>query len=103
MFHHNEIARAIRLLCQSAVSLKGDTSAGGDVSVGSNELFEVGDAVVLRDSASQEAHTIVGKTGLSIVQLSGDVGAFQVDRGARLQLATPRLDEVAWVGGNPQA
>ncbi len=104
MLHHNTIARAIRLLCQSAVSLSIDTTPGeNQVQVGSNELFKVGDNVVLRDSAGSSEHVVDSQTGLAMITLTGTVGDFQVNRGARLQLASPRLPDLAWVGqGSPE-
>ncbi len=103
MFHHNEIARAIRLLCQGAVRLSADSGGGNEVQVGSNELFEVGDEVTLRDAAGAETHSVVGKVGLTRVVLSGEVGQYLVARGARLVREAGRLEELAWVGqGAPE-
>ncbi len=43
MLHYNEIARALRLLCQSAVALAEDTDGTNQISVGSNKLFSLGE------------------------------------------------------------
>ena len=104
MFHHNEIARAIRLLCQSAVALTADTEPGYEVRVGSNELFAVDDQVVLSDSTGEEEHTIAEKVGLTIVQFEEPIeGSRQVSRGARLALKDARLPDLQWVGqGRPE-
>lgn len=103
MFHHNEIARAIRLLCQSAVGLTADTTPGNEVQVGSNELFRPGDSVTLKDCAGEESHTVSDTVGLTTVVLSGEVGDFRVSRGARLVRAGDGLPDLAWVGqGAPE-
>ena len=104
MLHHSTIAKAVRLLCQSAVSLSADTTPGiNQVHVGSNELFDIGDEVSLQDSAGTSEHVVNAKTGLAIVALSGTVGDYQTSRGARLQLTNPRLPDLAWVGqGSPE-
>lgn len=102
MFHHNEIARAIRLLCQSAVALIADTTPGDNqVQVGSNESLDIGDAVTLRDAVGEEDHTVADKVGLTTVVLSEEVGDYQVSRGARLVQHEGGLDELAWVGQGP--
>jgi len=103
MFHHNEIARAIRLLCQGAAALTADTTPGHEVQVGSNELFAVGETVILRDSAGEEEHTVTDTVGLTTVVLSGEVGDYRVSRGARLALAEGLPIDLAWVGqGAPE-
>jgi len=104
MFHHNEIARAIRLLCQSAVALTADTQPGYEVQVGSNELFSVGDEVVLSDSVGQEEHTVAEKIGLTVVRFEEEIqDGYFVSRGARLSLKNARLPDLQWVGqGRPE-
>jgi len=103
MFHHNQIARAIRLLCQGTTALTADTTPGNQVQVGSNELFDIGGDVILRDAAGEEQHTVADTVGLTTVVLSGEVGDFRVARGARLGVAAGGLAELAWVGqGSPE-
>jgi len=104
MFHHNEIARAIRLLCQSAVALTSNPPPGDEVEVGSNELFSVGEEVVLSDSQGQEEHTVAEKIGLTRVRLEDDIqDGYLVSRGARLAAKTARLPDLKWVGqGAPE-
>lgn len=104
MFHQNEIARAIRLLCQGATALTADAQAGCEVRVGSNELFAVGQQVRVRDSAGSEERTVAGKAGLTTVQLSEPIeGEYLVSRGARLEAPDTALGEVQWVGqGSPE-
>lgn len=104
MFHANEIARAIRLLCQGATALTADVSGGDAVSVGSNELFEVGQEVRLRDSAGEEPGTVEALVGLTTVVLEDAIsGEYQVARGARLERMDGALPAVQWVGqGSPE-
>ncbi len=104
MFHQNEIARAIRLVCQSSTALTADVSSGDEVSVGSNALFEAGDQVRLRDSAGEEELTVEETVGLTTVVVTGSIdGEYLVSRGARLERAGGGLDAVAWVGqGSPE-
>ncbi len=104
MFHQNEIARAIRLLCQNATSLTADCEGGTEATVGSNELFEAGQQVRLRDSAGQEELTVAGTVGLTTVQFTGEVqGVYLVSRGARLERVGGGLEDVQWVGqGSPE-
>lgn len=104
MFHCNEIARAIRLVCQGACALNADVSGGTDVFVGSNELFEAGQTVRLRDSAGEELATVVQTIGLTTVVLSDEItGEYLVSRGARLERAGGDLPELQWVGqGSPE-
>lgn len=104
MFHQNEIARAIRLLCQGAVSLSADSQPGYEVSVGSNELFTAGDSVVLSDSAGQEQKTVESTIGLTTVRFVEPItGQYTVERGARLARSANDLPEIAWVGqGSPE-
>jgi len=104
MFHQNEIARAIRLLCQGAAVLTADTEPGYEVSVGSNELFAIGQQVRLRDSAGSEEQTVAAKVGLTTVRFTEELeGEYLVGRGARLEVLDGALGEVQWVGqGSPE-
>ncbi len=105
MFHHNEISRAVRLICQSAVALTADTDGSDTVNVGSNQLFEVGQVVELldEDSAAEE-HTVAEKLGLT--QLGFEslvVGEYTVAKGAIVRIVPPRLASLRWVGqGRPE-
>lgn len=104
LLHYNEIARAIRLLCQSAVALSADTDGTDKLSVGSNELFEVGDQIeLIDDDTPAEAHEVIAKTGLTGIQLNSTVaGEFTVANNALLRLASPLLADLKWVGqGRP--
>lgn len=104
MFHQNEIARAIRLLCQGAVALSADSQAGYEVSVGSNELFAAGESVVLRDSQGEEQKTVAATVGLTTVRFTEPIGGeYAVERGARLVSGAAGMPEIAWVGqGSPE-
>lgn len=104
MFHANEIARAIRLVCQGAVALSADATGGAQISVGSNELFEAGQQVRLRDSAGEESATVQQTLGLTTVVLSAEIGGeYLVSRGARLERIDAKLPELQWVGqGSPE-
>ncbi len=105
LFHHNEIARAVRLLCQSSVALTQDTNGTDTVWVGSNELFAVNDTVELvDDDSSPEQHQVINKIDLSKVQLDGSVtGSFTVANNAVLRLSPPVLPDLKWVGqGSPE-
>ncbi|MGD9495693.1 MAG: hypothetical protein AB7Y46_05220 [Armatimonadota bacterium] len=104
MFHQNEIARAIRLLCQGAAALTADVQSGYEVSVGSNELFEIGQSVRLCDSAGQEDKTVADTVGLTTVVFGAPIGgSYHVSRGARLQIADGGLPALQWVGqGSPE-
>ena len=102
--HYNEIARAIRLLCQSSVLLRQDTEGTDQISVGSNRLFSVGDQVELVDDDTQaEAYEVSGRVGLAGIQLDSTVsGDFTVANNAMVRLAEPVLDDLHWVGqGRP--
>ena len=102
MFHHNEIARAIRMLCQSAVALTANTTPGDEVEVGSNEVFPVGEGVALSDSAGEEEHTVAEKIGLTRVRFEGQIqDSYLVSRGARLSKKTAGLPDLKWVGQGP--
>jgi hypothetical protein len=104
MMHVNEIARAVRLLCQSGVPLREDCLASDEVVVGSNELFEIGDDVELLDEdTAAEQRTVVGKSGLTVLRLNQPVaGAYEVAKHAWIRLATPRLTDVQFVAqGRP--
>lgn len=104
LFHHNEIARAVRLLCQSSVALAQDTDGTDTVWVGSNELFSVNDQVTLVDDDSEpQQYQVVAKVGLTQVQLNQNVsGTFTVAQNAVLRLSPPVLADLKWVGqGSP--
>ncbi len=104
MFHQNDIARAIRLLCQGAAALTADTVPGYEVTVGSNELFATGQQVRLRDSAGSEEKTVGAKIGLTTVGFTEELeGEYLTSRGARLEVMDGVLSEVQWVGqGSPE-
>ena len=104
MFHQNEIARAIRLLCQGATALITDTEPGCEVKVGSNAMFEIGEQVRLRDSAGWEEKTVAETPGLKTVRFTEPIeGAYLISRGARLEMTDDSLGELAWVGqGSPE-
>ena len=102
--HYNEIARAIRLLCQSSVLLSEDTDGTDQISVGSNRLFTVGDQVeLIDDEMPAENYEISGLVGLTKIQLNSAVsGQFTVAKNAVVRLAEPVLDDLHWVGqGRP--
>ncbi len=102
--HYNEIARAIRLLCQSSVLLSEDTDGTNQISVGSNRLFSVGDQVeLIDDDTAAESHEITGLPGLTKIQLDSAVsGQFTVGNNAMVRLAPPVLADLQWVGqGRP--
>ncbi len=104
LLHYNEIARAVRLLCQSAVGLTADANGTDTVTVGSNKLFAINDAVELADDDTPaEQYEVVDKVGLTAVQLDAAVsGEFTVAKNAVLRLATPLLPDLKWVGqGRP--
>lgn len=90
MFHADEIAQAVRLICQGAVALTEDAHETDTVKVGSNQLFAVGQQVWVCDEQTPgELHTISGKSGLTGVELEAEVlGEFAVARGAMMRLAT---------------
>ena len=104
LLHYNEIARAIRLLCQSSVLLSEDTEGTNQISVGSNRLFSVGDQVELvDDDTPAETYEVSGRPGLTIIQLTTTIaGQFTVANNAMVRLAEPVLDDLHWVGqGRP--
>ena len=103
MFHANEVAKALRLLCQSAVALTADCNGSDTVTVGSNQLFGVGDSVALvDDDSAAETRTVQGKTGLTTITLNSAVsGNFEVAENARIALATPRLADLKFVLQGP--
>jgi len=102
--HYNEIARAIRLLCQSSVLLSEDTDGTNQISVGSNRLFSIGDQVELvDDDTPAEVYEVSRLVGLTIIQFTTTVsGEFTVANNAMVRLAEPVLDDLHWVGqGQP--
>ncbi len=104
LLHYNEIARAIRLLCQSSVLLREDTTGTNQISVGSNRLFSVGDQVeLIDDDTAAETYEVSGRSGLTFIQLTTPVsGQFTVANNAMVRLAEPLLDDLHWVGqGRP--
>ena len=104
MFHQNEIARAIRMVCQSSTALTADVSEGSELSVGSNTLFGPGQFVRLRDSAGEEELEVVQTVGLTTVVVGEEIeGEYLLERGARLQRVGGGLQGLAWVGqGSPE-
>ncbi len=104
MFHYNEIARAIRLVCRGAVALTADASGTSEVSVGSNELFEAGQEVTVCDSNGEESATVADTVGLTTVVLSSALnGTYAVSRGARIERASGDAMDLQWVGqGSPE-
>lgn len=105
MVHYEEIAQALRLLCQGAIALRKDTDRTDALAVGSNKLFTRGDEVLLRDNhGQQERHMIVDFIGLTQVILAQTViGRFTTENGARLQIIDDG-PELKWVAvGRPQA
>lgn len=106
MVHYDDIAQALRLVCQGAVALRMDTDGSDAVTVGSNELFSRGDTVALRDNLGhEEAHVITDFIGLTQVVLEATVlGNFAVSGGARLQIVNESEEELKWVAvGRPEA
>jgi len=104
LLHYNEIARAVRLLCQGAVALTEDTNGADTVTVGSNKLFSINDEVELADDDTPaEEYEVIAKVGLTSVQLDAQVaGEFTVAKNAVLRLAAPLLPGLKWVGqGRP--
>jgi len=103
LFHYNQIARAIRLVCQGATALSADVSAGTEIRVGSNELFAIGDEIVIRDADGEETLTVAGNVGLTTVIVDREIeGDYQVDRGARIERADGGA-QLQWVGqGSPE-
>ena len=106
MLHYDEIARALRLVCQGAAALTEDTNATDTVTVSSSCLFSAGDAVVLSDaSEQQETHTVSEILGLTQIKLDAAVsGEYTVVAQARLQLAQSQRPAVKWISvGHPEA
>ena len=104
MLHCNEIARAIRLICQGAAALTEDLTESQSVRVGSNMLFEPGQQVRLRDADGEEEATVAQRVGLTQVVLTAPVeGEYLLSRGARIERAAGGMSEVQWVGhGSPE-
>ena len=103
--HYLEICEAVRGLVQSGVALTAEAGGSEAVSVGSNRLFAVGQAVTLVDEAGQtETHTVAELVGLTQVRLdSVVVGEFFVSRGARLRREPEALPGLKWIGqGRPE-
>ena len=106
MYHHREVLEALCTLCSGATRLALDTDATSTVCVGSNRLFEVGDAVELVDDVTApEAHTVSALSGLSEVVLGTPVvGTYEAARNARLRLAGADVPALTWIGrGRPEA
>ncbi len=104
LLHYNEIARAVRLLCQSTVALTEDTDGTNQVTVGSNRLFSVGnDVELLDDDTTAEQYEVTALVGLTGVQLDSVIsGEFTVANNAMIRLAEPLLPELTWGGqGRP--
>lgn len=102
--HYREIARALRLVCQSAAALSEDSDGTTTVHVGSNCQFSTGDAVRLVSSdGTVEEHVVAQPIGLTQVQLEEAVeGAFTVDAQARLELCEGVGPQVQWIAlGSP--
>ena len=105
MYHHNEIARALRMLVQGAAALTADTEGSDVVHIEPSPLFENGSAVKLVDDHGQvEAHTVVERLSGAQVRLNNAVtGHFTVTNGARLQMATGTAAKLRWVSqGRPE-
>ena len=105
MYHHNEIARALRMLVQGAAALTADTDGSDIISTDPSPLFESGATVRLVDDAGQvETHTVVERLSATQVRLDDPVsGEFTVAEGARLQLATGTGAALKWVSqGRPE-
>jgi hypothetical protein len=105
MYHHNEIARALRMLVQGAAALSADTDDSDIVHTDPSPLFESGAAVRLVDDLGNvETHTVVERTSATQVRLDDPVaGSFTVAHGARLQLSTGTGAELKWVSqGRPE-
>jgi len=105
MYHHNEIARALRMLVQGAAALTEDTQGSDVVNIEPNPLLESGSAVKLVDDQGQvETHTVAERLSALQVRLDSTVtGTFAVANGARLQLATGTAAKLRWVGqGRPE-
>ncbi len=103
--HYAEICEAVRELVQGGVALTADAGGRDTVSVGSNRLFAVGQAVVLEDlDGATEAHTVAELVGLTQLRLAREVEAeFRVSRGSRLRWATVPLPGLKWIGqGRPE-
>jgi hypothetical protein len=105
MYHHNEIARALRMLVQGAAALTVDTDGSDIINTDSSPLFESGTAVRLIDDQGQvESHTVVERLSARQVRLDDPVaGEFGVAEGARLQLTTGTGAQLKWVSqGRPE-
>lgn len=105
MYHHNEIARALRMLVQGAAALAADTDGSDIVHLEPSPLFESGAAVrLVDDQGLTEAHTVVEWLSPQQVRLDAVVvGEFTVANGARLQLTTGAGYGLKWVAqGRPE-
>lgn len=104
MHHHGEILDAVCEICGGAARLTVDTDGTNSVEVGSNRLFEVGDAVEISDSETvAETNVVAGRVGLTTVTLEEPVSAgYLVCEGARIKVRGSRVPELEWVGrGSP--
>lgn len=105
MYHHNEIARALRMLVQGASALTADADGSDLVNIEASPLFEVGTAVrLVDDNGVTEDHTVAERLSGYQVRLEAPVaGAFTVAAGARLQIATGAGAGLKWVAqGRPE-
>lgn len=105
MYHHNAIARALRLLVQGAAALSQDTDGSEFVHIEPSFIFEAGQAVQLvNDLGAQEPHILAERLSATLVRLDSPVaGEFAVAQGARLQLARGAGASLKWVSqGRPE-
>jgi hypothetical protein len=105
MYHHNQIARALRRLVQGASALSSDTDGSDVVQIEPSPLFPDETAVKLVDDLGLvEAHTVVERVAATQVRLDRVVeGSFTVAHGARLQLTSGTAAKLRWVAqGRPE-
>lgn len=104
MHHHGEILDALCDICSGLARLTSDSDGTSTVTVGSNRLFRVGDAVeVVSDGAAGQSNVVAGLVGLTSLVLDDPVEAgYSVADQARVRLVDARVPELAWVGrGSP--
>ncbi len=99
MLHVNEVAEAVRLLCQGAVLLTADLENSSTAMMGSNQLFASGDSVeLLDDETGPVATAVAGRNGLERLELEDVIaGPLLVSRKGRVRLADPPLGDVRLV------